>query len=136
MFFFSFFPDIPVAAVLLGRFSVDRDLDFHNYATMGLQIANAMGNQIYQRGAFIDGDDHWREDSWWSKTTQMQFANRQTCVDIGPILPLEEMSSIFGYIGAAEIAYRVMFENTSNAGNTTLPGKSNSRFILKKYRNP
>lgn len=114
--------DIPAAAALHGRFSVVRELDYLNYATIGLQTANAMGHQIYQRGSFIDCNSNWRDVSWWTKTTQRQFGSRQSCVDVGVVKPLDEMSTIFGYIGAGEIAYRAMFENPSNFYNATLPG--------------
>ncbi|XP_043277786.1 neprilysin-2-like [Venturia canescens] len=116
--------NIPAATVLQDFFSLIPELDFMALASIGLQIANALGYQICRQGSYIDVSGHWREASWWSKTTQRQFASRENCLEIGKVKPIDEISPIFGLIGAAEITYKAIFERFPHARSTVLPGLS------------
>lgn len=76
---------MPTAGILYPRLTTTKELDFVNYATIGIQIAAALSHHIYQKGAHIDPSGQWHRDSWWSKTTQEQFMSRKSCQAIGPM---------------------------------------------------
>ncbi|XP_015590576.1 neprilysin-2 [Cephus cinctus] len=114
---------IPAGALGPGRFSTLPELDFMNYAVIGLQIALSMGLQIYEKGSFIDSNLQWREKSWWTQTTQRHWCSLKACREIAQLKPLDSLDITFGYIGAAEIAYKSFFYwKQQKMCNVTLPG--------------
>ncbi|KAK0181234.1 hypothetical protein PV327_003536 [Microctonus hyperodae] len=100
---------MPAAAILHRQLSIIKELDFINYASIGVQLGQALSHRIYQKGACVDAMGTWHMNSWWSITTQKQFMSRQSCHAIGPVKPIADASTIFGHIGGVEIAYMAMF---------------------------
>ncbi|KAK0096737.1 hypothetical protein PV326_004560 [Microctonus aethiopoides] len=111
---------MPAAAILHRQLSIVKELDFINYASIGVQLGQALSHRIYQKGAYVDATGKWRMNSWWSITTQKQFMSRESCHAIGPVKPIADASTIFGHIGGVEIAYMAMFTDciTTNCHTT------------------
>lgn len=76
---------MPAAAILHRQLSMVKELNFMNYASIGVQLGQALSHRIYQKGACVDATGMWHMNSWWSITTQKQFMSRESCHAIGPV---------------------------------------------------
>ncbi|XP_034940550.1 neprilysin-2-like [Chelonus insularis] len=114
----------PEAALELNELTPYKELAFLNYASIGLQIAAALSHHMYQKGAYVDHKGQWQFESWWSDITQEQFMSRESCQAIQTVKRIMDASTVFGFIGASEIAYMSAFQACSDELCNTyiLPG--------------
>ncbi|XP_011311665.1 neprilysin-1 isoform X2 [Fopius arisanus] len=103
---------VPAASILTRKILLSKELEFLNYATVGREIATALGISIYKKNWFSSIDS--MKNPLPSKSMLNHFTSLESCYTMAFTQAGLEMHSavlMFSLIGAAELTYKIIFDD-------------------------